>query len=179
MSSCDSAGMASGWAERSVSALPTWDHPVPARPGSEAHSALPGAVLTPWSAPVTFGGSQSVDCRPDGNRLQGARWVRHQLPTVLHQRASTLQEQQLTVPDLPVEAPRPVRLLFDHQFGSASLTGAHRHCRCRDRVPDRGRRAPSCFTCWATTPLFNRHGAGLHRAVVLRPAGRQARPAPS
>jgi len=26
MSSCDCAGMASGWAERSVSALPTWDH---------------------------------------------------------------------------------------------------------------------------------------------------------
>jgi len=26
------------------------------------------AVLTPWSAPVTFGGSQSVDCRPYGER---------------------------------------------------------------------------------------------------------------
>jgi len=73
MSSCDCVGALwpRGWAERSVSALPTWDHPVPVRPGSEAHSALPGAVLTPWSAPVTFGGSQSVDCRPDGNRLQG------------------------------------------------------------------------------------------------------------
>ena len=55
MSSCDCAGVPRGWAERSMSALPTWDHPVPVRPGSEAHSALPGAVLTPWSAPVTFG----------------------------------------------------------------------------------------------------------------------------
>ncbi len=58
----------------------------------------------------------------------------------------------MTVPDLPVEAPQaraatirpPVRVSQPHR--------AHR--RCRDRVPDRGRRTPSCITCWATTPLF-------------------------
>ena len=32
--------------------------------------------------------------------------MRHQLRIVLHQRASTLQEQQITVPELPVEAPQ-------------------------------------------------------------------------
>jgi len=33
----------------------------------------------------------------------------------------------MTVPDLPVEAPQACAATFDHQFGSASLTEAHRH----------------------------------------------------
>jgi len=48
--------------------------------------------------------------------------VRHQLRIVLHQRASMLQDQQMTVPDLPVEAPQacaatirpPVRVSQPH-----------------------------------------------------------------
>jgi len=38
-----------------VNALPTWNPPVPIQAVSGACSGLAGAVLTPWSAPVTFG----------------------------------------------------------------------------------------------------------------------------
>jgi hypothetical protein len=50
----------------------------------------------------------------------------------------------MTVPDLPVEAPQACAATLDHQFDSSSLTEALRRCRCR--VPDRGRRTPSCIT---------------------------------
>jgi len=78
------------------------------------------------------------------------------------------------VPDLPVEAPRPVRLLFDHQFGSASLT---------QRPTDTAAAATAFRTGAAGHPVASpagllplcshRHGAGLHRTA---PAIHQAAP---
>jgi len=65
----------------------------------------------------------------------------------------------MTVPDLPVEAPRPVRLLFDHQFGSASLTEAHRRCRCRDRVRTGAAGHPAASPAGLLPLCSDRHGA--------------------
>jgi len=85
----------------------------------------------------------------------------------------------MTVPDLPVEAPRPVRLLFDHQFGSASLT----------QRPTDTAAAATAFRTGATghpaaspaglLPLCShRHGAGLHRTATRRQQLEATRAAP-
>jgi len=79
----------------------------------------------------------------------------------------------MTVPDLPVEAPQARAVTFDHQFESASLTEAHRHCRCRDRVPDRATGHPAASPAGLLPLCSHRHGAGLHRTA---PAIHQAAP---
>jgi len=93
----------------------------------------------------------------------------------------------MTAPDLPVEAPQAGAATIDHQFGSASLTEAHR--RCRNRVPDRGRRTPSRITCWATTPLSTpprrcrtpsrRRSFFMYRFDLAGPFCWSSRPAPA
>jgi len=48
----------------------------------------------------------------------------------------------MTVSDLPVEGPRPWPGTSDHQFDSAGLTEAHRHCGAAVGVWTRSSRPP-------------------------------------
>ncbi len=56
--------------------------------------------------------------------------------TKLSAQPPSLQQQQMTGPNLPLEGLRPWPGTSDQQFDSAGLTEAHRHWRCRGRILD-------------------------------------------